>query len=75
MAVNDWLDPGIFSSILTRILYNYIYISHTTQGTSVFRFVIQRLPIVVKGVHVICCFFYIQKSRLDDFLRCVFLNL
>ena len=64
MAVNDWLDPGLFSSILTRILYNYIYISHTTQGTSVFRFVIQCLPIVVKGVHVICCFFIYTEVSL-----------
>ena len=30
--------PTVNNPILTRLLYNYVYINNTTQGTSVFRF-------------------------------------
>lgn len=70
----DWLDdPMIFpTSILTRLLYNYIYINQTTQRTSAFRFVIHLSGVCICSNHVHNLFYFIlQKYHMDDFLRCV----
>lgn len=69
----DWLDPNIHPSILLRILYNYIYISHTTERGSALRFVIHLFGVFISSSklswHPLC----LQNSRMDYFLGYVFI--